>query len=241
MAHKSFLTLVNDLASEAGASGNASSVATVVNQTGVAKRLVGWIRQAHNDIQNRHQNWRWMRSAFSVNTVIGTDTYAPTTCTDTRLTGAITRFARWIPYADDGSINIKRFLTSTGVSVEGYMNILPWSYFRAIYRIGTQNNGPITNITVDPQDNLITGPKPDNVYTITGEYQMSSLNFANDADTAEFPERFDDLITYEAMKKYGAFYAATEVFQRGDIEGGRLMRQLEANQLPQVVLAPPLA
>lgn len=241
MAHKSFLTLVNDLASEAGVSGNASSVATVVGQTGTAKRLVNWIRQAHNDIQNRHTSWRWMRSTFSVNTVVDDDTYAPTDCTDTRLSATISRFARWWPYADDGSINIKRYLTATGVSVEGYMNILPWAYFRAIYRIGTQNNGPIVNVTIDPQDNLVIGPKPNDVFTITGEYQMSSLNFAADSDTAEFPERFDDLITYLAMEKYGLFYAAPEVLERGRQEGGKLMRQLEANQGPPITLGPPLA
>lgn len=241
MAHKSFLTLVNDLASECGVTGNASAVSAVTNQTGTAKRLVGWIRQAHNDIQNKNAQWKWMRSTFSVNTVVGTDSYAPTSCTDTRLTGLITRFARWWPYDEQGAVNFKRYLTSGGVSGEGYMNVLPWPYFRSIYRIGQQNNGSVTNVTIDPQNNLVLGPKPDAIYTVTGEYQMSSLNFSANGDTAEFPERFDDLITYLAMQKYGMHFAATEVYDRGVLEGGRLMRQLEADQLPEIVLAPPLA
>jgi hypothetical protein len=55
---KTFLVLANDLARECGVSGNASSITAVTSQTGEAARLVDWIRQAHNDIQNRHENWR---------------------------------------------------------------------------------------------------------------------------------------------------------------------------------------
>jgi hypothetical protein len=242
MSHRTFLELVNDLATECGVTGNASAVSSVLNQTGEAKRLVKWIQDAHTEIQNKHPNWKWMRSTFTVDTILGDDTYAPTDCTDTgRLAGIIARFKRWWPYADDGSINIKRFLTSGGVSGEGYMTILPWPYFRSIYRIGTQNNGPVTNITIDPANNLVTGPKPDAIYTITGEYQLSALVFDSDSDTAEFPEDFDQLIVYQAMKKYGTFHAAQEVWDRGNIEGNKLMRQLEADQLPEVGLAPPLA
>lgn len=241
MSHKSYLTLVNDLARECGVTGNASAVSAVANQTGEAKRLVDWVRQAHNDCQNRHAQWRWMRSTWSVNTVVGDDSYAPTDCTDTRLSVAVSRFARWWPYDEQGCLNVKRYLTSGGVSGEGYLNYLPWAYFRSIYRIGTQNNGPIANFTIDPQNNLVLGPKPDAIYTMTGEYQRSALNFSADADVAEFPERFDDLIVYLAMKKYGASHAAQEVWQRGDMEGNRLMRQLEADQMQEISLAPPLA
>lgn len=243
MAHKTFLQLANALASESGVSGNASAISTVVGQTNTAKRIVDWVRQAHNEIQNKYPNWRWMRSTFTVNTSLGVDTYAPTVCTDTSAlhAGLITRFKRWWPYADDGSINIKRYLTSGGVSGEGYMTILDWAYFRSIYRIGTQNNGPVTNITIDPANNLVTGPKPDGIYTITGEYQLSRLNFTSDNDVAEFPEDFDDLIVYRGLEKYGLWAAAPEALERGREESGKLMRQLEQDQLPPVRFAPPLA
>ena len=55
------------------------------------------------------------------------------------------------------------------------------------------------------------------------------------------PANFHILIVYLAMQKYGAFKAATEVFNRGVFEGGKLMRQLEADQLPAVTLAGPMA
>jgi hypothetical protein len=70
---------------------------------------------------------------------------------------------------------------------------------------------------------------------------MSAKVFAADGDTAEFPEDFDQLIVFQAMKKYGLFHAATEVLERGQRDGMKLMRQLESDQLPPVAVAAPLA
>lgn len=236
-----FLQLVNSLASEAGVTGAASSVSSVTGQTGQALRLVNWVKQAHTEIQNRHQNWRWMRSKWTVPTVIGTASYAYGACTDSRLSATISRFKRWIPFDDSGATNIKRYLTSGGVAGEGWMTFLPWSYFQAIYGLGVQNNGPIIHVTIDPQNKIVVGPAPDAVYTVSGEYQMSALVFSVNGDTPEFPSDFHDLVLYRAMEKYGLYYAAGEVLQRGQLEGSRLMRQLEADQLPQINLGAPLA
>lgn len=241
MSSRTFLQLVNDLAREAGVSGNASSVSAVANQTGEAARLVNWIKQSHTEIQDRHTHWRWMRSAFTVATSTSDDQYAGTDCTDSRLSATITRFARWIPFDDQGGSNVKQYLTSSGVGGEIWMVNQPWSYFMSIYKRGTQNNGIPIHVAIDPQNNLRVGPKPDGSYTISGEYQMSALEFSADADTPEFPARFHDLVWLRALEKYGRYHAAPEVLARGQIEGGRLMRQLESDQLPEINLGAPLA
>jgi hypothetical protein len=236
-----FLQLVNRLASEAGVTGNASTVSAVTGQSGEAARLVNWITQAHTELQNRHGNWRWMRSTFSVSATLGDDQYAGTDCTDSRLGSTITRFAHWIPIDDAGCANVKIYLTSGGVSGERFMVFIPWDYFMTIYKRGPQNNGPPVHFTIDPQNNLRLGPKPDDTYTVSGEYQMSALEFSANTDTPEFPSRFQDIVWMRAMEKYGRFHAAPEVLARGEVEGGRLMRQLEVNQLPDFPMATPLA
>lgn len=236
-----FLALSNELASEAGVTSAASSIASVSTATGQALRLVNWIARSHREICARHFNWRWQRSKWTVNTVVGTDTYAGTDCTDSRLSTAVTRFARWLPYDDAGASNVKRFLTSGGVGGEIWMVYLPWSYFQAIYKRGTQNNGPIVHFTIDPQNKLIVGPKPDDIYTVSGEYMMTGLELTADGDTPEFPARFHDLVVYRAMEKYGRYYAAGDVLDRGLAEGRRVMRQLEADQLPPPAAWGPMA
>ena len=239
---QTFLGLVNTLAREAGVSGNASAVSATAGQSGEANRLVNWIIQSHNEIQNRHDgHWKWLRSTWTVNTTANDDTYAPTDCTDTRLNAALTRFKEWIPFDDQGAANMKKYLTSGGVGGEVWLVNIPWSYFMSIYRRGTQNAGQPMHITIDPQNNLVLGPKPDGIYTLNGEYRMSAKVFAADSDTPEMPLDFQDVIWMWAMKKYGLFHAAQEVLERGKTEGGRLMRQLEANQLEDVTMGSPLA
>lgn len=236
-----FLQLVNRLAQESDVQSGASSVSAVLNQTGKAKKFVDWISAAHDAIQNRHTDWRWMRSKWTVNTTSGDDTYAGTDCTDSRLSATVTRFGRWIPFDDQGASNVKIYLTSDGVSGERWMVNLPWSYFMSIYKRGTQNNGVPVHVTIDPQDNLVIGPKPDGIYTLSGEYQMSALVLTNDADTPEFPSRFHDVIVWRALERYARSSAAPESLSLAQIEGGRLMRELEAVQKPPIVLGPPLA
>jgi hypothetical protein len=55
------------------------------------------------------------------------------------------------------------------------------------------------------------------------------------------PVRFHNLIVYEAMKKYGFFESASEILANANYQAGRTMRQLEADQLPDLVIGEPMA
>lgn len=233
-----FVTICQELHSETVDSG--SFPATVVSVTGQNARTKRWAKNSWVELQNRHQDWLWLRSTFTVNTVASDDTYAYGDVTDSRLSALIARFARWWLLDTDGFPNVKSYLTSAGVSGEKYLLPLPWASFRDLYRKGTQTNNAPVHVSVDPQRNLVFGPKPNAVYTITGEYQMSAQVLALDADTPEMPSDFHWLIVYEAMKKYGGFMAAPDAVSRGITEGNKLMRQLEARQRPECTLAGPL-
>lgn len=236
-----YLVLCRELRRETERPGTATTPSAVTNQTGENLRLVEWIKQAWTELQDRHPNWRWMRSTWSVNTTSGDDTYAGTDCTDTRLSATVTRFKRWWPLDGEGYSNVKSYLQSSGVGGEGWLRYLPWNSFRAIYKIGTQNNGQPAHFTIDPQNNLVLGPKPDGIYVVSGEYQMSAQVLAADADTPEMPSDYHQLIVYDAMRKFAGNGVAPEIMSRAITEGNRLLRQLEIDQLPVMGLAPPLA
>lgn len=235
------LQICNRLASESRLTGSASAIATVVGQSGMSLRLVNWVKDAHRDIQRRHTNWRWMRSKYTVNTVANDDSYAYSDCTDTLTSAAISRFARWWVLDQLGAPNVKIYLTSGGVGGERWMTPIPWPYFYGLYKRGTQNAGPPVHVSIDPQNNLVLGPKPDAIYTVSGEYQRSALTFSADGDTPEFPADFHDLVWMLALEKYGTSSVAPENIARAKREGGRLMRQLEADQLPPMGMGAPLA
>lgn len=233
-----FLQIVQRLGRECGMAAAASST---VSQAGELRRLVDWVAASWEEIQNRHHNWRWMRSRFSVSATVGDDSYAYTDCTDSLTAAAISRFARWWVLDEEGYNNVKIYLTSAGVGTENLLRFIPYASFRTIYKIGTQNNGYPAHVTIDPQNNLLLGPAPDGTYTVSGEYQRGSQSFTADADEPDLPSRFHLLIVYRAMMKYGRFKSAAEVLNGGKFEGDRLMRQLEADQLPAMALAGPMA
>jgi hypothetical protein len=240
-----FLQLVNKLSSESGISGAPAAITSVIGQTGMALRMVNWTIASYREIQGRSAQWRWLRSTFSFPTVAGTDTYAYNAagCIDTRLGAPITRFRGWIPFGERGESNISRYLTAGGVPGQMWMTFLPWSIFRAMYKFGPMqlNQSTIIHVTITPQNQLMIGPNPNEVFTVLGEYQMAAQILAADGDVPEMPEDYHDLIFYRAMEKYGRFQAAPEVVARGETEGGRIMRALEQGQLPQLLLAAPLA
>lgn len=215
--------------------------AAVTGQSGLLRDIVDWVAQSYTELQQLHENWRWLRSPFTFNTVAGTDTYAYTDVTDSRLSATITRFSRWWEYDSEGCYpGISCYETATGVGNEQYLDFMPWAQFRQRYKFGTQTNARPSYFTIDPQNKLVLGPKPDAIYTITGEYQMSPQTLAADADAPEMPAQFHQLIVYMAMQKYGASKGVIEVFQRGNLEGGKVLDKLMINQLPTLTLDGPL-
>ena len=210
------------------------------SQSGNQLDVVQWVANAWTELQCRREDWRWMRSSFTVNTVSGTDTYAYGSCTDTLTSSAITRFGRWLPFDTDGLPVFKSYLTSSGVGTETFLGYLSWGQFRSVYKTGTQTNQQPVYFSIDPNNNLVLAPKPNGIYTITGDYQRASQSMTADADIPEMPSRFHQLIVYQAMSKYAGSLVAPEVNFRAMSEGRILMRALEKDQLPKIAIAQPL-
>ena len=233
-----FLQLCVDAHRECNQSGTAPT--TVAGQTGQMGRIVNWVRDSWTELQQRKQQWRWMRSTFTVTTTTGVDAYASGAITDSRLTGLITRFSRWHLVDDEGYDNCKIYLVSSGVGSETWLTFLSWSAFRSLYKTGAQNNGTPAYATIDPQNRILLGPAPNGAYVISGEYQMSPQTLTLDGDTPEMPSQFHQIIVFWTMKKYGVRRSAPEVAAGGITEGDRMMSNLELDQLPDFVMAGPL-
>lgn len=233
------LQLCSELHREGRYSGAAPTAVT--GQTGQALDIVTWIKHAWTELQGKHQDWRWMRSSFTVNTTASDDTYVYGDCTDTITGAAISRFARWLPWDTDGSPAFKSYLVSAGVGSQILLFYMTWGDFRYLYKTGTQTNGQPIHFTIDPQNNLLLGPKPDGIYTVTGDYQRGAQILAADGDTPDMPSRFHQLIVYDALKKHGGAESSPEALFRANSEGRALLRQLEKDQLPQIARARPLA
>lgn len=201
--------------------------ATTIAQTGNLLDAVTWTDDAWNELQISNF-WQWMRSRFTLSTVASTSAYAYGSCTDLTTGTAITRFREWL--VNDPQDPATIYLTSAGVGTQGYVWYLPWELFRLTYRIGTVIESVPANITVDPQQNIVLGPTPNDIYTVQGGYWKSPQVMTLDADIPELPEYYHLLIVYNAMMKYAGSEAAAEIMSRALREGGPLRNQLQHDQ-----------
>ena len=233
-----FLKLAQDYAREARFAQLSASITTVVSQTGRNLEAVEAIKEAYIDIQNRHFNWRWMEHRFTFDTAASTDTYAYTAATDTTSAATIDRFSHWI-FNDLQPLKI--YLTSGGVGTEHDLTGLDWDAFQWIYKRGTQNNAYPAHYTIDPQNNIVVGPTPDAIYTISGSYQRGPQLLALDADVPDLPVNYHNLIWAYALEIYGMNHAANNILMKAGRLSKRRMMQLELNQLPPMTTAGPMA
>lgn len=225
-----YLELCRKLAREAEITASETIPSAVTGQSGQLLRVVGWVKDAWVDIQNRRTNWRWMKRPFSFNTVADDGEYASGDVTDVHAATAIARFGRW--HLNDGYQPPLAYLQSSGVAAQYRLLWQPLEVFRSVYGIGAQTSNQPVHITVDEQNNILLGPKPNAVYVVTGFFYRSAQELEADGDTPEMPAQFHDLVWREAIQMYAANSVAPEVFARATREAGRTLRALELNQLP---------
>jgi hypothetical protein len=222
-----FLEICKRVRQEAGISGSGPS--SVVGQTGEMKRIVDWVNTAWEDVQLSRPNWNWMRAGFSFQTVTGDYDYTAAEA------GIATRFSQW------DVDTIKSYRTSQGVGAEFELGELAYSRYRSIYLTGPQPSGTPICFALAPDRKLLLGPNPDGIFTVSGEYWKSPQVLVVDADVPEMPADYHMLIVWQALESYAFYESATEVLARAEKYSKRYKYRLELNQLPDVMMADPLA
>ncbi len=206
---------------------------TAQSQTGILGDLVGWIIDSWNDIQLKEMDWKWMHSTFTLPTVASTRSYAYTACTDVRASATISRFARW--YADKLVNRWKIYLQSAGVATQNELIHISYDQYQFLYMLGANQSitGYPVHVAIDPQNNILLGPNPNDVYVVTGEYCRSRQVLSANVDTPEMPAQYHDLIVAETMLRYAEDQSAPELEKKAL----RLMRtyysRLRGDQLPK--------
>lgn len=214
--------------------GITTSPSTVVNPSGLeAQNLIGWVTDAWNDIQTAHQDWQWMRQSASFQTVDGQPIYTPLECGIADGT-----FGMW---ARD---TFRCYTTAVGTNDEIEIDYTPYEDWRTAYQLGAlrlTRTRPI-EMTITPQKYIGLGPYPNGNYTITGDYYTAPTVMALDADVPTgLPTQFHMAIVWKACMSYGAYEAAPEVYQRGELEFGKLMRRITVDRLSELTFAGALA
>lgn len=228
-----FLELCQRLSHESSTPGTGPS--STVSQSGKNLHFVQWINSAWMDVQRKHDDWLFMRGSFTVNTTASDGIYAYGDCTDITTSTAISAFRKW--HLD----SFKIYLTSGGVGGEIPLTYLDYPTWYGIYNTGTQTDGPPGYFTIDNSQQIRLAPKPDGIYTLTGEYQKKATELSGDSDTPELPEEYHEVIWYRALMMYARYYAAAEVYDDAKVNYRRITNEMCRTQLPELLIGRPLA
>ena len=224
-----FLELCQRLSKEAGIAGSGPS--TTVGQTGVQQHIVQWTNSAWMDIQRKRSDWLFMRGSFTVNTTASDGVYAFGDCTDTTTSAAITAFRDW--HKD----TLKIYLTSGGVGGEQQLSYLDYQTWYDVYNTGTQADNFPQFFTVDYSKRIVLAPKPNGIYTLTGEYQKNATELSGDSDTPELPAEYHEAIWYRGLMKYARYYSAPEIYDDANSNYMRIINEMGRTQLPEISMA----
>lgn len=226
-----FLQGVQRLRSECGVSGTGPT--TVFGQIGEMERLVNWYSAAWMDIQAAHRDWNWLRTSLTpFATVAGQSTYSPAVAPM-----SLTNFGTW----DRDSFRV--YDTAAGIGSETFLTYVPYDNWRNSYLIGALRSSTSRPgiVTVAPDNSLGFGPITAAGYSIVGDYFKAPSELSADADIPILPTQYHMAIVYRAMMHYGAYFGATEVYQRGETEFNKMMLRMTADRLPDVLMGGALA
>ena len=217
---------------ECGVPNPTTFMTTVVAQTGEARLFVGWVTTAWTDIQRLHQNWGFMRTEASWETISGQAIYTPAQCGITPGTHRI-----W------ATQTFRNFLTTTGTDTEVHMEPVSYDNWRNMYRYGANRSLATQprHFAITPAKAVAVGPFPNALYTVTGDYWTAPVNMSLDADVPTIQIEDFMVIVYKAMMSYGVFESAPEVLQHGEDGYKRIIAQMAGDRLPRITMSATLA
>lgn len=214
-----YLQLAQAVKRETGVAGSGpSSVSTPVLQE---SRLFTWVNWAARDITLQREDWRFRR---------GTATLASTTNQLNLPTDfGLTNFASWKPATRFYKPSAYR--VSDGASQERELTWMDYDLFRKTFLIGAPAPGSVQYWSISPNEELLLGPAPDSAHFIRADYVKDYVDMVADTDVPAIPTRFHMLIVWRALREYGGFDAATEVYQRASENYTAMWPQLVQSQI----------
>jgi hypothetical protein len=226
-----YLDLAKRLVVEAGISGNGP--ASVLNQSGEMKRVVGWVQSAYEDLQLVHEDWYFLRGSFSFVTTPDKFRYTPIEAgIPTPIMGE-SRFLNW-------DINSMAISNTGEANDQSLLNFISYQQYRDHYLQSVMTSSRPLVISVSPKLELLLGDKPNREYTITGEYYKKPQVLVNNVDVPELPSQYHMAIVYRALMLYARFEAAGEIYQDAEMNYKRFLNKIRNNQLPGFDMPDPL-
>jgi len=208
-----FLELCQAVSREMGV----NEVASTSGQTGDAKRIVEWVRNAWLEIQGASAEWNflWKRVAFQTSS--GTKQYTPSS-SDVNV---------W----DTHYFSV--FKTSEGEDTETALRVMSHRDYKR-EDIGVPTESRPTHIILVPNGDMILYPTPDDAYTVQLAYYKHPVSLSADSDTPAIAAHFHSMIVDKAIEYYGVFEEAPNVYQGAALRYQQKFNRLLRSQSPMM-------
>jgi hypothetical protein len=223
-----YLQLCQRLRQEVGGAGTGPSAVT--GQTGELARIVSWIAEADQEVQQEHDGWQFMVGSFQINTVADDGEYSASDCVT-----PVTDLRKW------KTESFKIYLSASGVSDENQLHYIDYQNWWEVFNTNSQTSSRPMYFTVSPGNTILIAPKPSAVYRITGQYHKSVDTLSASTDEPVYPSEFHLLPVYLGMMKYGRYTGASEVYSDGERLYNKMLNRMRRSQLPRFRPFEPLA
>lgn len=197
-----------------------SGPATVLDQTGMNKKITTWIADADMLVQRKWEDWDFLLQPKVVITAIAsTSTFTPSDL-------SIDDLSRW---------KKNTFVRNPGAS--GY-SLLDYSmtfddYLRSSYYLGAATTGAIEGIVIRPSDDaVIFYPTPAVTTPVWAAYYKTPTRMSLDASGSPIPAKLQDIVIYRAKMFYAEHLEDIALYNSALRDFKNIMSDLEAIQLP---------
>ena len=212
-----YLQLVQGLHQELGISGTSPS--TVSGQTGEIARLVKYIADATEAVDNLHLDWNylWGEKEWTLTTGSSGRVY---TLADLSLTGLLTYWKR------DGAIY------DPDTDDYWHLDFVEWRAWRTLYRLGTKLSEPPVAWTQRPDKAVEFNSNPSEAKLVRFEYGKARTRLAADGDIPASPAHLHRIYVLRAKVMYAEYESAPEIMETALSEYQGYLNRLEAESLP---------
>ena len=214
-----YLTLCQKYINLTGITGG--TLTSVTNQTGMNLRIVTWIADADEDIQNTYVDMKVHRTDTEITLVSGTDEYSLDDL-------SITDFNRWS--RDDFFIDPE---TNAYAPLSWFVYE---DWLKSSERLGVKVSGTPSRITAKPDGTLVFMDKPNAAKTVWGTYYKKPTRMTANTSTSDIPTQFEMAIIHRAKMFHAEYYEDDPLYVKAERSFIKVLGELMANQVPGIDL-----
>jgi len=205
-----FLEMCELLREECGIAG---TIVTVSGQTGMHKRLIGYIQKANRKIQSRKANWKFLWAEW-LQVLTGGELNPPDGL------GMFDQTSFWVDAGTDDAFPLE------------YVDYKKW---RDYLRHQQNEPGQPIYVTIKPNGKVVISPSPNSDYTaknLTADYWRSPIELVSNSQISPIPLAFHQAIVAQAKVYWAEYSHDTGRYNSASLEHEQLYAELKAHSLP---------